>query len=360
MVDSHKYVSVQMLRAVAAMMVVAFHLPHYLGGPPGQDLPILNGGVDLFFVISGFVMMISTRHRRDGGADLASFAAQRLWRIVPLYWLATLVFIAFLAADGRLVQWPETLRSLLFIPYYDVTTQLVQPVLPVGWTLNLELAFYGVFAATLLLRPWRQVMAIGALFGAAVALRIVMQPPASSVLFFYTSPILFEFVAGMVVALAAGHLRRLPLWTGLLLIAAAAVAALALGLTMDLPRTIALGGPAIALVSGAVIIDRRLGARAAWPLPLLGDASYSMYLTHLMVLSAMAPLALRLPPWLGAVALFTACLVIAVVVYLAVERPILRLRRSLRLPGNIPRRSASNAVVTGRGALATRAACSRR
>jgi exopolysaccharide production protein ExoZ len=218
-----------------------------------------------------------------------------------------------------------------------------QPVLPVGWTLNLEILFYGVFAATMLLPPWRQVGVIAALFCAAIALRVVMQPDASSVLFFYTSPVLLEFVAGMVVALLAGHLRRLPPWTGVVLIATAIAAALVAGLAMQLPRTMALGGPATLLVMGAVVIDRKLSARAAWPLPLLGDASYSLYLTHLMVLSAMAPLALTLPPWAGAIALFAACLAIAVVAYLAVERPILRMGRSLRRPG-ISRRAAPAAA----------------
>lgn len=348
MVDSRKYVSVQILRAVAAMMVVAFHIPLYLGVPPVQNLPILNGGVDLFFVISGFVMMTSTRARREGSQALASFAAQRLWRIVPIYWLATLVFIAILAGDGRLVQWGEVLRSLFFIPYYDAATHLVQPVLPVGWTLNIEMLFYAVFAATMLLRPWRQVMAIAALFGGAVAVRIVMKPADSTVLFFYTSPILFEFVAGMVVALVAGHLRRMPLWTGLVLITIAIGAALGLGLSMDLPRTIALGGPATLLVMGAVIVDRAVEATTARPLPLLGDASYSMYLTHLMVLSAMGPLALKLPPWLAVVALFTACLAIAVAVYLGIERPVLRLRRSPASNGQPQGRTGSAAVLASR------------
>jgi exopolysaccharide production protein ExoZ len=333
MADSHKYVSVQILRAVAAMMVVAFHLPHYLRAPPEQDLPILFGGVDLFFVISGFVMMASTQARRGRGSDLASFAGQRLWRIVPLYWLGTLVFIAILASNGRLVRWDEILRSLLFIPYYDPAMHLVQPVLAVGWTLNIEMLFYGVFAATLFLRPWRQVMAIAALFGVAVGLRIVMKPATSSVLFFYTSPMLFEFVAGMVVALATARLRQLPLWSGVVLIAIGASAAVGLGLSMQLPRSMALGGPAALLVIGAVIIDHALDARAVRPLALLGDASYSMYLTHLMVLSTMAPLALALPPWLGGPTLFAACLATAVAVYLGIERPLLRMRRVLRFPG---------------------------
>src|SRR5690606_6137053 len=83
------YSSVQVLRAIAASMVVIFHLPAYIGY---EDvfIPVLHGGVDLFFVISGFVMMVSTTDKRH---DPVSFLKKRFMRIVPLYWLGTIAML---------------------------------------------------------------------------------------------------------------------------------------------------------------------------------------------------------------------------------------------------------------------------
>jgi peptidoglycan/LPS O-acetylase OafA/YrhL len=109
----------QYLRAIAALMVVACHFvityEPELGGP--RVYWLLNHGVDIFFVISGFVMMTS-------GADLSpgEFVGRRLARIVPLYWLlTTVVVVRALLAPHRFanvqISWPYYLKSLLFIPF---------------------------------------------------------------------------------------------------------------------------------------------------------------------------------------------------------------------------------------------------
>ena len=110
-----------------------------------------GAGVDIFFVISGFIMVYTTMDRE---ITPWSFMADRIARIVPAYWAATLgVFFLALVAPSLLqtshMQWGELFKSLVFVPFRKANG-LVQPVLFVGWTLNYEMFFYLMFAAGLL------------------------------------------------------------------------------------------------------------------------------------------------------------------------------------------------------------------
>ena len=139
---------IQYLRAVAALLVLVNHLTFYL---PSGGYRFWPGGVgvDIFFVISGAVMWWVARNARP-----LTFAWRRLLRIVPLYWLV-LAFVAVLWPGGGIDPWldfplQDILRSFLFIPFANgARGGAVQPVLGVGWTLNLEIYFYGIFALSL-------------------------------------------------------------------------------------------------------------------------------------------------------------------------------------------------------------------
>lgn len=139
-------------------MMVVWH--HAAGQIPGMSarVPWVFGtsGVDLFFVISGFIVVVTT-----AGVDTKPFDfwRRRIVRVVPLYWLLTLLMVTVaLIAPGlfkTLKVAPETvLQSLLFIPHFSQSfSGVVWPLLVPGWTLNFEMFFYALFGLALILPP---------------------------------------------------------------------------------------------------------------------------------------------------------------------------------------------------------------
>ena len=192
----------QGLRAIAAWLVVADHavldMTHGDLSNPATAFAWAMGtiGVDVFFVISGFIMVhISWGNFGQPGAA-ADFLRKRIVRIVPLYWLATLAAFAFhkvSATHGANAGFSELLRSALFIPYRDEDGGWT-PILPQGWTLDYEMFFYAIFAATIAFsRRVAVALTVGALLIATVAGSFF--PPG--VLAHLGSPIVLWFVLGI-------------------------------------------------------------------------------------------------------------------------------------------------------------------
>jgi exopolysaccharide production protein ExoZ len=266
-----RFRSIQVLRAIAALSVVAFHL-----SPAG--FTVGAAGVDIFFVISGFIMG-SVGRRESPGA----FLRKRAIRIVPLYWLVTLAMCGGALIPGVFQNFrfdaASLARSLLFIPYVDPTGH-VWPLVVSGWTLNDEVLFYALFAIGLL--AGRPVLVSAAGLLALVVLGQVMRPH-DAVLAIWTTPLLLEFVAGLALA-KAGRLRGV--WPGLALLAAGSIGFGVFGVVMPVqhPRLLVWGLPAFAMVAGAVTIERS----GRWPAlrwaETIGDASYSLYLLHGIVI----------------------------------------------------------------------------
>ena len=314
--------NIQALRAVAALMVVCVHLQVLaaMGGAPLKATEAGNAGVDLFFVISGFIMVYTTGRKPQGPL---AFLGSRLRRIAPLYWCVTLALFALARLAPALIQnTPSDLHrlidSLLFIPAARPDGTL-RPVVFVGWTLNFEMAFYGLFALGLLApRRWVGVLAVVAVL-AAVVLWGRAARPASPVLGFYTTPMVLEFGAGMILGLVWPRLAspQRPVWPLAAVIFAALL--LMLGAPWLWPRTDRLfifGLPATVIVAAALALERQ-GWAARWPwLQTLGAASYAIYLSHFFVTQAVILLALRAGlhgPWDAAAAAAAAFLGVALV-----------------------------------------------
>lgn len=266
--------SVQLLRAIAATAVVVFHIPLFRNG---------SWGVDIFFVISGFIMALVTA---KSGRD---FFAKRVFRVVPLYWLGTVgVFcIALLMPnllDNTTADVTGLIKSLLFIPYQK--GEYVQPLLFLGWTLNFEMFFYLLFALSMAISHRYRLLICSGLILVLVVLGLVVKfdtvIPA-----FYTSEILAEFVLGMgcyaVYARtqawrAAGPSTRTRTVLVVLGIACLATLPLSTHLAPILGRTVCWGIPA---TLGFLAITHGLsGAHLPRGIVLIGDASYSLYLFH--------------------------------------------------------------------------------
>ena len=156
--NNYRFDGVQALRFLAAMMVVFTHSVFYASERLGAGKFSWGTGaqgVDIFFVISGFVMVISSRHLVNHIDGWKIFFRKRLARIVPLYWTATTVkLVVLLLASGLVLHskldWWSIFKSYFFIPTH--TSNGVRVLLGVGSTLVFEMFFYFVFATALYLK----------------------------------------------------------------------------------------------------------------------------------------------------------------------------------------------------------------
>jgi len=319
--------SIQYLRGVAAFGVLLFHAAERAGWSFGVGA----AGVDVFFVISGFIMWVVTCRK---SVSPTTFLVRRGQRIVPLYWGLTLgVAAAAVLIPGAFPAMQPTpgnvLRSLLFVPHRDAAG-LIAPLIVPGWTLNYEMFFYLLFAAGLLapaaIRPW----AVTAVLVGLVATR-PLGDPANPLWATYTDPLLLEFGAGLWLgkAWSAGKLPGRKLGWALVAAGLAGFAAVTVsGIDVGPVRIFVWGLPALALVTGAVSIERA-GPLPRWrALRLLGDASYSVYLIHGLAISATVR-ALQMAgleaPALQSLASVAAGVAAGLLAYQLVEKPLMKL-----------------------------------
>ncbi len=291
-----RLVAVQILRAFAALSVARAHIDNdtavltaasavkYANPWP---LP-LDAGVDLFFVISGFVMVHASQPLFGRPDAPRAFFTRRLARIVPIYWACTLLFVAAALVMPQLINGPgpdaaATLKSLLFIPYVN-SASAMQPLLTLGWTLNYEMFFYAVFACCIWLPRRIAVMSCAAVMAGVILLGSVLQP-APGALYFWSGTIVIDFILGMIIAMARAEGVRLGVAARLAL-AAAGIALLMLahaqpgGMDPAL-RWFQWGLPSALIVAGAALAEPPQEQSASLRfLTLLGDASYAMYLIH--------------------------------------------------------------------------------
>jgi exopolysaccharide production protein ExoZ len=284
----------QALRAIAASLVVADHaILDITRGDPQHPATLAawamgSVGVYIFFVISGFIMVLICWDDFGRRGAPANFMRKRIIRIVPLYWIATFAAFAFhkvSATHGADAGWLELLRSTMFVPYRD-ENGIWSPVLPQGWTLNYEMFFYVIFAAAM---SFPRQIALPTIVSTLALFTVV-----GSVLSYPSSPIVLWFVVGIGLAV----LWRLygvvePSW----------------------------------LASSAKFFEP------------LGDASYATYLVHGLALTILLRIWTKLGggsslfiPFASFVVLGLACATFAgVCVHLAAEKPFLRMVRGSRM-----------------------------
>ncbi len=339
--SSGKFASIQCLRAVAAASIVLLHVmaeASSIAGLAGRSHPLepirfatLGAGVDLFFVISGFVMVHASQRLFGIDGGWRRFLAHRIARIVPLYWLTTTLFLlvglvlpAVLNSDQPTAG--QIAASYLFWPMTR-TDGLAQPVYGLGWTLNYEMFFYALLAACM---GFRRNIAV-AIVGIALVVLVAAGPtlrPLGMPLAFWSDPLVLEFVVGSLIAMVHGAGWRLPLPGGIAL-ATAGVALLVADQSAALPRVVAWGLPAGLLFAGIVLVER--APSRGWlgrALVSIGDASYALYLTHPFVIRPVGKLWLKmglgglLPVWLFIVAAMALSIWAAMLVFRWVESPL--------------------------------------
>jgi len=332
--------SLQVLRFLAAFLVLCGHAQQALVARAPQVagsygfIPLDWGlGVDVFFLISGFVMYYMM-HGRFGQRGVASdFLRRRIIRVVPLYWLfTTLVLVMGLILHTPLPSTARIVFSYLFLP--GPTCDLYcTPLFTLGWTLNYEMMFYAVFALGLLFaRPRGMALIVG-----MILLLIAIAsptPPDWRMIRFWGLPLTLEFLMGIGIAHLFLTGRRVSAVTGWAMVAAGF--ALAIWLyqlrafeTVD--RVVTGGIPAALIVTGGVLgLEPRRDTRWIALAIAGGNASYALYLSHPFAIHAVELLDARLSlaalhPAIFLAAVIATAIIGAAIVHRWIEQPLLRL-----------------------------------
>ena len=340
----HTIESIQHLRALAALGVVVFHalglMEPYFGIQIAHK-SLGAAGVDLFFIISGFIMWVTAIARDESPAR---FAWRRVVRIVPLYWLVTTFVLAVVTLKPSLMNSASRdplhfVASYFFVawPHPTVAGRYWPPVIP-GWTLNYEMFFYLVVALSLFLPRLRRIpFILLVLAGLPLIGSLWHQTGAAA---FYTNPILLEFLYGVGLGFLFTNGRGQGQRVSIALMVAGALLFFTAGLRGDeANRALWWALPLVLLVQGALHAPALAqGAPRAFS-RLVGDASYSLYLTQFIVLPPTAKLlggALKsvAQPWASIAfvcGLLAAAIMAALASYYLVEKPILDFAHRARM-----------------------------
>lgn len=278
--------AIQYLRGIAALAVVFAHIAsmqHSVAPESPALLPEFNGfwGVDLFFVISGFIIVYITHNVMAGGKEAALFMLKRIVRIVPAYWFFTIA-VYFADTQHWFSEQPNStnlamlIKSLLFIkPGF--------PLLFVGWTLTLEMFFYLCF--TLALWRWNAAVRVWPIIVSFVLLALtpLFVGVENRYLKFYTQAILLEFVTGMLIAYFFVEKNQIShrLALGVFLLGCGVLLGITYFLedkTLIAQRALWWGAPAALIVLGAVNMQKIDSNKL---LQGAGAISYSLYLSHM-------------------------------------------------------------------------------
>ncbi len=347
--------NLQVLRAIAAYAVVLVHVEdieakRFDGRILGDWANAGLWGVDLFFVISGFVMVLVSQNTLGSARDAGKFLWSRATRIYPLWWICLSALVPIWLFRPELV-YGGTQHEINFLKDYLLIPKSESPLLQTGWTLIHEMYFYIVFAALLLvpLGGQRRILLIAVWGLLAVGAGFLLNPSKGDapVLRLITSPMTLEFVAGAFAAYFWQATRGAMGATALI----AGVVALALGFFGDLNDTLSglatsgvnpdwervilfLPGAAL-LTYGAASVELRRGWKVTGPFVKLGDWSYSLYLTHMLSANAIGVAwgAFAVPGLVdnvfGLAAVLGGCTLVGWLSFRFLEQPVIRAAKSM-------------------------------
>jgi exopolysaccharide production protein ExoZ len=332
-------ISIQILRGIAATAVVIQHAAQDLdrfGITRGafNDFALGGAGVDLFFIISGFVMVYASEPLFGSFSGASTFFFHRLIRIVPLYWSVTAFYLAITLLMPRLggTMYPLTtiVASFLFVPFARPDGNM-QPVLGQGWTLNYEMFFYAIFAVAVLVPRRTAVVLASTTIILAVIIGHFLALPAAAA--YWTDPIVLEFALGMLLGLAYREgLKLRSSWCLVLLVGGCILFALSEHFGAA-PRVLTWGVPAALVVAGATFGGLSFRNPLWHGVAIVGNASYALYLLHVFPLRALIPIAAWLSfrvshwIWLYMTGAIVASALFAILVHYAFERPVTKALR---------------------------------
>ncbi|WP_177246862.1 acyltransferase family protein [Mycobacterium malmoense] len=336
-----KFTSLEAGRAFAALIVVLFHCnetgvePKYFGH---EVLPFFRGGysgVEFFFVLSGFVMVVAHRKDLSTGRGVGRFLWKRFQRLYPTLW-AVVVPLVVVMLVGPTLRWADSLSAGDVVASLTAAPFPHERVLSVEWTLRYEVVFYLLFAMTI---RWRRLTLLLWLVWCVVGVTSLWFAP-HGILSFVVAPYPLIFVAGMIVGLA---FERIP--------ARVAIASLTIGSAVYLAwlahlaasavkpdklsiDALGFGVGAALIVAGLAILERSGKIAAPRILCFLGAASYSIYLVHYPAMSVLMKLAMKLramgtPDYAAITLVLLTAVGAGVMCHLVVEKPLLKATRRL-------------------------------
>ncbi len=273
-----RFITLQYLRAFCCVTVVLTHAGLHFGNP----IPFGEGRVALFFVMSGFVLWWVTAGRETIPFE---FVVRRLVRLVPTYWLVTLIVVGVSWAGvsrSPAISIDDVVKSLTFIPYGTGWHGQFYPALKPGWTLSYEMAFCVLLAATLPLRVGPRFTVLTAILG-TLGLAGLLLHPTGPVLETLTGFPMLELLTGIWVAQYLRHLvlPRTVCWS---LVIVGVFASFAIPLFVGDSHEIVATAPRT-LFSALLILVGGLGLERDEDTPnrffgYIGDAAYSIYIWH--------------------------------------------------------------------------------
>jgi exopolysaccharide production protein ExoZ len=341
--------SIQLLRSIAATLVVILHVQQAFSGKVSPAIFPQEGylfgfgavGVHIFFVISGFIMVV-TSCQPSRPYDARRFLKRRFLRIYPIYWVCALTFIGVHALMGM----PYDLSPGEFFGAMLLWPADSPLIIGPAWTLAYEMFFYLCFGLAMMLSLTRGLIVLTAVFLGLIIVGAFV-PNKGPALHLVTNTLLLEFLAGTGIGWLA-QAGRLPLrWGPHLLVAGVAFFLVGISTGYDrIPSVASWGIPSALVVLGLVSWERAQGASPiVRRLGKLGDSSYVLYLSHILVItiavmiSNALPSALVLSPPVAALVITLVAIAVAEAIHRGVERPMLALlspKRSLLPPRSKP------------------------
>jgi peptidoglycan/LPS O-acetylase OafA/YrhL len=355
-----RFLFVDGLRGVAATMVVVFHFTvaatdashPFISGLPAWVVKLLNDGqfgVEIFFVISGFVIAYSQRQAKVTTRYFLNFALRRSFRLDPPYWFTVFLEVFILAVSAKLVHSrthdvPSADRVLAHLTYLQELLGY-REIVPVFWTLCLEVQFYVLFTLVRGLASWKSdglatqrieggVMAMLSFLSLAVFCQWIPNPLHGLFL-----PYWFLFFLGVTVWWAVGTPQRANyFWV---MCAAAGLTAV---FRHDVPM--GLGVSTAAAIFFAAKLNRMGSWLSGWPIQFLGRISYSLYLIHVVIGTRVILFAARFTgtsvgaKLIGVVFGIVASIVAATLMYVLIEQPWQQLSKRWLKGGGTPPRKA--------------------
>jgi exopolysaccharide production protein ExoZ len=332
---NQKFLGIQALRIVAAFLVVCTHSTFYAFERLDKHFATWEQGtrgVDIFFVISGFVMIYASQKLFASASGWKKFAEHRIVRIVPLYWLVTTVKVLILLLTAGFALHAKlspttTACSYLFLPSRNLDGK-IEPLVAVGWTLTFEMFFYFLFTLALALRV--NVFKFIGVILMALSIGAYFRHPSWPAAAFYLNSIVLEFFLGMLVAKACINGNYFPRKTALWILAFGFALLLLPPSDWNLPKVIINGLPACLIVWSAASLG---GLETFIPRGVLylGEASYSIYLIHPFVSPLPPTLLNRIHmdrPWLSVVLSVALGLAAGCILHQFIELPMTKWLRS--------------------------------
>jgi exopolysaccharide production protein ExoZ len=338
-INKNEITSIHYMRGIAASLIVIYHILNRKNNYNPLNINWLNSGVDLFFVISGFVIFSVAINPNTSPKE---FLRRRFIRVIPLYWFFTTIFILLKLSipnfdSSSSFHIAQAIKSFLFIPHYHSTyPKEIWPILIPGWSLNYEIFFYLTFAGILFTGRNFLFTKMAILFSMLIAVKLFFENK-NPIYLTYTNPIILEFLAGIFLANLYYNTqffknRKKLLFLGFPIVI---IGFIFFVLSREpsisqMPRALKWGLPATLIIFGCLLSEKLISKFKVSFLRVLGNASYSIYLSHSFGIGACSFLWKKTNYSFQGISLFifsivtlTICILVGMMSYYLIEKPLL-------------------------------------